>query len=338
MDCKSCGRSNRTGARFCDGCGAAFAAASDDAGARKVVTIVFADLIGSTSLHERLDAESARRLMERYYRALHGAVAAHGGSVVKLLGDGVMAAFGVPRVAEDDAIRAVRGAVGMQRAFRELARELGGVAGDLGLRVAVNTGEVVVSGDNTDVVGDPVNVAARLQQEARDGDVLIGESTRRLVSDLVTLTPVGELSLKGRSEMVAAHRVESLERPLGAAATAFVGRDAELRRLRAVYDDAVAASTARLVVILGSPGLGKSRLVGEITRQLAAHATVLNAHCDATTGTTFAPIADALRALLRIDTAASAVYGRIIVGERLRWRGRKPARTSDSSRFCQFGR
>ena len=148
MDCVSCGRTNRAGARFCsgcgeplaprcpacgaesepgaqfcDGCGAPLAAhpaerrgaPRREAVARKVVTIVFADLIGSTSLHERLDAESARRLMDRYYRALHAAVDAHGGTVVKLLGDGVMAAFGVPRVAEDDAIRAVRAAVGMQQ-------------------------------------------------------------------------------------------------------------------------------------------------------------------------------------------------------------------------------
>src|SRR5262245_55802349 len=105
MDCASCGRTNRAGARFCDACGAALPAhVPDDAGARKVVTIVFADLIGSTSLHERLDAESTRGLMDRYYRALHAAVDANGGTVVKLLGDGVMAAFGVPHVAEDDAL------------------------------------------------------------------------------------------------------------------------------------------------------------------------------------------------------------------------------------------
>src|SRR5207244_2554708 len=98
-----------------DACGASLAARGpDEAGARKVVTIVFADLVGSTALHERLDAESARRLMDRYYRTLHTAVDTHGGTVVKLLGDGVMAAFGVPHVAEDDAIRGVRAAVGMQ--------------------------------------------------------------------------------------------------------------------------------------------------------------------------------------------------------------------------------
>jgi class 3 adenylate cyclase len=272
--------------------------------ARKVVTIVFADLVGSTSLHERLDAESARRLMDHYYQALHTAVGAHGGTVVKLLGDGVMAAFGVPHVAEDDAIRAVRAAVGMQQAFRDLAREQTAVLSDVGLRVAVNTGEVVVSDDHTDVVGDPVNIAARLQQEAHDGEVLIGESTRRLVSDLVTLAPFGDLTLKGRSETVAAYRVVSLDRPAGAPATAFVGRDDELRRIMTVYDTAVAARGARLAVILGSPGLGKSRLLDEFARRLGDGATVLTARCDAAGGATFAPLASALRALLRFDDGA----------------------------------
>src|SRR5262247_2585278 len=111
MTCPSCKTANRAGARFCDACGTPLAARASGGVARKVVTIVFADLIGSTALHERLDAESARRLMDRYYRVLHAAVEAHGGTVVKLLGDGVMAAFGVPRVGEDDAMRAVSAAV-----------------------------------------------------------------------------------------------------------------------------------------------------------------------------------------------------------------------------------
>ncbi|HSQ01114.1 MAG TPA: adenylate/guanylate cyclase domain-containing protein, partial [Candidatus Dormibacteraeota bacterium] len=138
MTCANCGQANRAGARFCDACGAALVAPAEATGARKVVTIVFADLVGSTALHERLDAESARAVMDRYYRALHGAVAAHGGTVVKLLGDGVMAAFGVPRVAEDDALRAVRAAVAIVDA-------VGRTADSLAVRVAVNTGEVVVS-------------------------------------------------------------------------------------------------------------------------------------------------------------------------------------------------
>jgi class 3 adenylate cyclase len=314
--CPACGREAESDARFCGGCGSALSAAPpavpaapamqppDAAVARKIVTIVFADLAGSTALHERLDAESARALMDRYYRTLHAVVDAHGGTVVKLLGDGVMVAFGVPRVAEDDAIRAVRAAVGMQQAFRTLADEQATALGAMGLRVAVNTGEVVVSGAHDDVVGDPVNVAARLQQEANDGDVLIGEATRRLVGDLVTLEPFGSLTLKGRAETVAAYRVVSLERPAGAPALAFVGREDELRRLTAVYDAAVAGRAAQLAVILGSPGLGKSRLVGELVRRLSGGVTVVSAHCDATGGATFAPLADALRVLLGLDAAA----------------------------------
>jgi class 3 adenylate cyclase len=274
---------------------------------------VFADLIGSTSLHERLDAESARRVMDGYYRALRAAVEAHGGTVVKLLGDGVMAAFGIPRVAEDDALRAVRAGLAMQHAFRTLVEAQPDTFGGLGLRVAVNTGEVVVSHDNTDVVGDPVNVAARLQQEAHDGDVLLGDSTRRLVADLVTPEPFGARALKGRTETVAAYRVVSLDRPAAAPAAAFVGRDDELRRLRAAYDAALTRRRARLVVVLGSPGVGKSRLLDEFARRLGALATVLAARCDSAGGATFAPLAAALRAHLGVDARTGAERVRAVV-------------------------
>src|SRR5207249_2982276 len=169
------------------------------------------------------------------YQAMQTAVDAHGGTVTQLLGDGVMAIFGAPRVAEDDALRAVRAAVAMQRAFRALADTQRGAVGTTGLRVAVNTGEVVAS-DQTAIIGDPVNVAARLQEQGRDGDVVIGEATRRLVGEVVTLAPLGAFALKGRSESVAAYRVVSLERPAGVPATAFVGREEELRRLMTVYD------------------------------------------------------------------------------------------------------
>ena len=226
--CPSCGSANRPAARFCDACGTPLAAATAPEGAsRKIVSIVFADLIGSTALHERLDAESVRATMDRYYRSLRTEVARHGGTVVKLLGDGLMAAFGIPQVAEDDAVRAVSAAVGMQAAFRELG--LDGV----GLRVAVNTGEVVVRDDHADVVGDPVNVAARLQEEANDGEVLVGAATARLIGDRITLEPHGLLALKGRAESVEAHRVVSLARPTGGVATPFLGREDEVGRMLA---------------------------------------------------------------------------------------------------------
>src|SRR5262249_57310392 len=140
-------------------------------------------------------------------------------------------------------------------------------------RVAVNTGEVVVSDEYAAGIGDPLNVAARLQQETQDGDVLISESTARLVRERVTLEPVGVFALKGRAETVAAYRVVSLERPAGAAATVFVGRDDEIRRIMAVYDAAVASRRARLAVILGSPRLRQSRLMNEVARRLRDGAT-----------------------------------------------------------------
>lgn len=309
--CASCGFQLRPAARFCDECGAPAGAAppaprpADPAGARKVVSIVFADLVGSTALHERLDPESARRFMESYYDAMRGAVESHGGTVTQLLGDGVKAVFGIPRVAEDDAIRAVRAAAAMQDAFRALAEQQRGAVGKTGLRVAVNTGEVVAN-DAAEIIGDPVNVAARLQEQGQDGDVVVGESTHRLVSTLVTLELLGSFALKGRSEAVRAYRVVSLERPAGAATAPFVGRAEELARLAAVYDTAIQKPAAGLAVLIGSPGLGKSRLIDEFVRRHADAAIVVQAHCDAAGGATFAPLAEALRELLGIEAGADA--------------------------------
>jgi len=305
--CPACGSAFGAEVKFCRNCGAALAARSaENADVRKVVTILFSDLIGSVALQERLDPESVRRVMERYHRLVRAVVEAHGGVVVQLLGDGVMCAFGVPRVAEDDAMRAVRAAVAVQQAFREFAEEERARVGKLGLRVALNTGEVVVSEDMPAGIGDPLNVAARLQGEAREGDVLIGESTARLVRERVTLERTGVFSLKGRAETVTGYRVVSLERPPDTSATPFVGRDEELGRITAVYDDTVANRRARLAVILGSPGLGKSRLLSEVARRLGDSASVLTAYCEAAAGATFAPIARALRAYFAIDEGASA--------------------------------
>jgi class 3 adenylate cyclase/ketosteroid isomerase-like protein len=266
------------------------------------VTIVFADLVGSTALHERLDAEAVRQFMEGYYAAMRGAVEAQGGRVTQLMGDGVKAVFGAPRVAEDDAIRAIRAAVAMQDAFRALLGEKRGRVGNTGLRVAVNTGEVVAD-DAAEIIGDPVNVAARLQEQGKDGDVVIGGSTQRIVASLVTLDRLGSFALKGRAEAVEAWRVVSLDAPAAARAAAFVGRDDELRRLLAVYETALAAPATRLAVLLGSPGLGKSRLLDELAQRLGDDATVLAARCDASGGATFAPLAAALRTRLGLEGA-----------------------------------
>ena len=269
--CGSCGATLRSAAKFCDSCGTPVAGSppangrEESAGARKIVTIVFADLVGSTALHERLDPESARRFMESYYAATQAAVERHGGIVTQLLGDGVKAVFGVPRVAEDDAIRAVRAAVAMQDAFRSLAEQQRDAVGETGLRVAVNTGEVVAI-DETEIIGDPVNVAARLQEQGR------GRRRRRSESRLTGSFPTlrfrwncsASFTLKGRSEAVKAYRVVSLERPVrhGGCTAAFVGRDRGTRAtsLPCMRTAVAEAGKRSLAVLLGSPGLGKSRL------------------------------------------------------------------------------
>lgn len=172
--------------------------------ARKTVTVVFADVSGSTGLGERLDPESLRRIMRRYFDEMRSVVEHHGGTVEKFIGDAVMAVFGIPRVHEDDALRAVRAAAEMQE-------RLTGLKGDfelewgvrLDVRIGVNTGEVV-AGDpaaaQSFVVGDAVNVAARLEQAAEPGQVLIGEATYRLVRDAVEVDDSEELRLRGKTD------------------------------------------------------------------------------------------------------------------------------------------
>lgn len=327
--CPQCGAESTANKRFCGDCGAQLqttGAVSQGPGShppyptsatpsdtRKVITVVFADLMGSTALHEPLDPESVNRVMDAYYRAVRGPVEDHGGTVVQLLGDGVLCAFGVPHVSEDDALRAVRAAVGIHQAFRDFLRAQQRLEAAIGLRIAVNTGEVVVSAEHPAGIGDPLNVAARLQQEAQDGEVLIGEATRRLVGEALTLERVGAFSLKGRAEPVTAYRVVSLDRPAHAITTPFVGRAEELRRLMQVYDRAASEQRARLAVVLGSPGQGKSRILSEIGTRLGDVATVLTASCDAAGGGTFAPIARAVLAVLGLPDGSDEAARRTAI-------------------------
>ena len=186
-------------------------------------------------------------------------------------------------------------------AMAELTKDLGTLVTELGLRVGVNTGEVVVGARDADVVGDPVNVAARLQNEAAPGSVLIGDDTRRLVERLVTVEWSGNFQLKGRAEPVAGYRVVSLEPP--ADSTTFVGRDNELERIMGHFRSAVDDRCAHLVTVIGAPGLGKTRLLDEATRRLRREATVLRARCDASNTLTFAPVADAISAFVSTPRA-----------------------------------
>jgi class 3 adenylate cyclase len=178
----------REGARFCDSCGAPQAAPIDTQEQRKTVTVVFCDVTGSTASGERLDAESFRRVMARYFDEARRVIERHGGTVEKFIGDAVMAVFGVPVVHEDDAVRAVRAADELRRAIGLLNDEL---AHDydttLELRIGVNTGEVVTGTEERLATGDAVNVAARLQQAAAPGEILLGPETRALARDAVTV-------------------------------------------------------------------------------------------------------------------------------------------------------
>ena len=294
-ECRSCGAEVPDGLRFCDQCGAPTdgepvpTAPATLVSDRKVVTVVFADLSGSTQMQERLDAEATARMMDRLQRALSSAVEANGGRVVKSTGDGLMAVFGVPVVREDDAVRAVRAGMDMQEAFSSLG--LDGVA----LRVGVNTGEVVVSPNSVDVVGDPVNVAARLEAAAGLGEIYIGPETNRLVRDLIAVEPVSPLTLKGKANPVTAARVVGAAPPAPSQETPFLGRDREIAGLLAVLDDAVGARAARLATVIAWPGLGKSRLATELTRRIRERADIVEVRFVADAGSSFGPIAQAVR-------------------------------------------
>src|ERR1700675_2918868 len=208
--CWSCGAENREGARFCDSCGAALAEAAPSREARKVVTVLFCDVTGSTALGERIDPESLRRVMARYFETSRAIVERHGGTVEKFIGDAVMAVFGVPTVHEDDALRAVRAADEMRRQLAILNDDLEIEAGvRLESRIGINTGEVV-AGDpatgQTVATGDAVNVAARLQQAAAPGEILLGKETYRLVHGRVRAGPLEAFPLKGKEQPVAPWR------------------------------------------------------------------------------------------------------------------------------------
>jgi class 3 adenylate cyclase/tetratricopeptide (TPR) repeat protein len=271
---------------------------------RKTVTVVFSDLKGSTSLGEALDPESLRDVMGRYFERMRYVLHGHGAAVEKFIGDAVMAVFGLPRVREDDAQRAVRAAWQMQRALQELNDELEPRWGvRLLARIGVNTGEVV-AGDAAAgqrlVTGDPVNMAARLEQAAGPGEVLVGESTYRLVRDAVRADPVGPFVVKGKAEPVTAYRlVEVL--PAAAAAmrrmdAPMVGRGGELRLLEAALNRAIARKGCELVIVIGEPGMGKSRLLAEFEAGAAGRARVLHAHCPSYgEGITFWPLAEMVR-------------------------------------------
>ena len=295
--CASCGRETPDGFPRCANCGAPLDALPPAREQRKTVTVVFCDVTGSTQLGESTDPEALRALLARYFKRMKGIVEAHGGSVEKFIGDAVMAVFGVPVSHEDDALRACRAAVEMRDVFPEL-----GIAG----RIGVNTGEVVTGTEERLATGDAVNIAARLEQAAQPGEVLLGEATLRLVRAAVVVDEKRLLELKGKAEPVPAYPLLTVTSELEPRfATPMVGREHELVRLRAVFGQAGHDRSCQLFTVLGSAGVGKSRLAAEFLAGL--NVRVVRGRClSYGEGITYWPVAEILKQLgssLELDAA-----------------------------------
>ena len=305
--CPACNADVPAEARFCPACGARIAEARET---RKVVSILFCDLVGSTSLGERLDPESLRRLQTAYLETTRAVLERHGGVVEKVIGDAVMAVFGIPLTHEDDALRAVRAAVDLREALTELNEQVEREHGArLSVRTGINTGEVVAftpSTDQASVTGEAVVVAKRLEQAAATSEILIGEATYRLVRNAVLVEPVEELSPEGKGKTVAVWRLlgvlagaPAFERRLDAR---LVGRQRELAVLRDAFERAAIAGTGQFLTILGPAGVGKSRLVRELLTEVGGQATVLLGRClPYGEGITYWPLADVVREAAQLD-------------------------------------
>ncbi len=304
--CSSCGRASEGDFRFCPYCAAPFESVAREREQRKTVTVLFCDVTGSTALGESTDPEALRALLARYFERMKGIVEAHGGTVEKFIGDAVMAVFGVPTLHEDDALRACRAAVEMRDAFSEL-----GISG----RIGVTTGEVVTGTAERLATGDAVNVAARLEQAAAPGEVLIGAETLALARGAVVAEAVEPLELKGKREPVPAFRLISAHAELARSfATPMIGRETELRRLRDAFAQAVHDRSCQLFTVLGSAGVGKSRLAAEFLD--AVEALVLHSRClSYGEGITYWPVVEIIKQLDSVPEGDAAVPIRSLLGQ-----------------------
>ena len=347
--CASCGAENASGARFCSTCGAALqqacpacgfeqaatatfcsncgvalrddarraGEASDDRQERRVVTVLFADLAGSTALGERLDPEDVRELQGELFELINAEVERFGGTTEKFAGDAVLAVFGIPQAHEDDPERAVRAALAVRESFESFTERVQGRHGaEVGLRIGVNTGEVVAGREAAArgelmVSGDAVNVAARLQQHAEPGEVLAGQRTHAATSRSITYREHEPLEAKGKSApvpawvAVVAAREHEPARGLAGLSAPLVGRNEELAILSAVASRVERERAPQLVTLFGPAGVGKSRLLAELVERLPAR--LVQGRClPYGEGITFWPLAEAAKAhagILDTDSA-----------------------------------
>lgn len=304
--CTACGESIPDASRFCPSCGARIAVLGEE---RRIVTVVFADIVGFTSLSERRDPEQVKHLVDRSFRWLTDEIVSFGGRVDKIVGDAILALFGAPVAHEDDAERAVRAALRMQQILDERADQLDGV---VRLRIGINTGEVLVgalaAGGDYTAMGDVVNTASRLQTAAQPGEVLVGQTTYAATERVIPYLERGIVPAKGRFEPVRAWSASQPttapgERP-GRTVGPLIGRAEEVAVLDQVASTALASDRAALLVLLGDAGMGKSRIIAEVTASLerSRDAVVLEGRC-VPYGEVNAwwPLADALRGALPAD-------------------------------------
>jgi class 3 adenylate cyclase/tetratricopeptide (TPR) repeat protein len=324
-----CGTVAVLGARFCHHCGSALpAAATLPATERRVVTVLFGDLSDFTSWSEDLDPERVGAVVDRVLAALAGAVKTFGGHVDKLTGDGIMAVFGAPVAHEDDAERAIRAALAMQRAVRRVLDDERGGGAPLGLRVGLNTG-VVVAGVQAaleyTVIGDTVNTAARLADSAAIGTVYAGGRTRATTRHLASWRQLRPLRLRGKREPVEAYELLGLHDAPGTRTALgdeapFVGREAELGRAGGRLAEVIDRGEPRVLVLTAEAGVGKTRFAAEAARYAAGYtrpARVLSVRCLAYgERRRFTPLADLVRAA--IGLAGDGPVGRPVVERRLR--------------------
>ncbi|MEA2544911.1 MAG: hypothetical protein QOI09_184, partial [Chloroflexota bacterium] len=308
--CPNCGEANPERARFCLNCATSLSTPAEPSReVRKTVTILFTDVSGSTALGERLDPESVRLVMSRYFAAMKRVLERHGGTVEKFIGDAIMAVFGIPTLHEDDALRAVRAADEMRVALGQLNEELEHERGvTIATRTGIPTGEVVAGDPSTGqtlVTGDTVNTAARLEQAAGAGEILLGETTWHLVRDAVDVDQILPIEAKGKARPVPANRLVSYtggEGRLRHPESPLVGREQELKLLGLAYERAIADGEPQFFTLSGAAGVGKSRLVAEFLASIATKATVLKGHClSYGEGITYWPLREIVHAAVGID-------------------------------------
>ncbi len=381
--CPNCGTVNPPAAKFCIECGIRITPRGEStvplpsptpsesvlapSEERRVVTIMFADITGSTPLADKLDPEDMRAILTGYFNLMTEQIRRHGGTVEKYIGDAVMAVFGAPVAHEDDPDRAIRAALDMQRAlnnFNEQRLAQDPEATRLQMRIGINTGEVAAPGNAQHkrrdflITGDAVNVAARLQQVAIPDTILVGERTYYITKDVFDFRPLAPLHLKGKPEALHTWAVQGLSssgsaitqhpRGIEGVQAPLVGRMLELALMHATYARVQAEQHPHLITLLGAPGIGKSRLVREfITREqetatctscddTLAYPLVLVGRCPPYgEGITYRPLVHILRSLLQIQEGESVEKLRKRFTEFVREILEKAKHTEDPSEIAE---